>query len=63
MAEKTIGRPLSIGEIVHHKDGNKKNNSPDNLKVMTQRQHMIEHGLGLPGVTPLHKPWEKRWAK
>lgn len=63
VAEKTLGRALALGEIVHHIDGNKKNNAPENLMVMTQRQHMIEHGLGLPGVTPVHKPWEKRWPK
>lgn len=62
VAERVIGRPLAAGEIVHHIDGNKKNNSPENLKVMTQREHMIEHGLGLRGVTPKHKPWEKRWG-
>jgi hypothetical protein len=31
-----------------------------NLMVITQGQHMREHGLGLPGVTPKHRPWEKR---
>lgn len=63
VAEEMLGRPLAKGEIVHHKDGNKKNNSPENLVVMTQSEHMREHGLGLPGVTPAHKPWEKRWGK
>ena len=63
MAERMLGRALLPGEIVHHKDGNKKNNSPDNLEVMTQGRHMQEHGLGLPGVTPAHKPWEKRWGR
>lgn len=43
VAEQILGRPLAKGEIVHHKDGNKHNNSPDNLEVMTQSQHMKEH--------------------
>ena len=63
VVERIIGRPLEKGEIVHHKDGNKKNNAPDNLIVMTQRQHMIEHDIGVPGVVPKHKPWEARWGK
>ncbi len=43
VAERMLGRPLVKGEIVHHKDGNKHNNSPDNLEVMTQSEHMREH--------------------
>ena len=63
VAEQMLGRPLQKGEIVHHKDGNKKNNDPSNLAVMTQGEHMREHGMGIPGVTPAHKPWEARWGK
>lgn len=43
IAEQKIGRPLKPGEIVHHIDGNKRNNSPDNLEVMTQSEHIREH--------------------
>lgn len=49
VAEKKLGRALRRGEIVHHIDGNPKNNDPNNLMVITQRQHMIEHGLGIKG--------------
>jgi len=32
-ASKKLGRPLKDGEVVHHKDRNKKNNDPSNLHV------------------------------
>ena len=43
IAEQMIGRPLIKGEIVHHIDGNKQNNDPANLQVMTQSEHMRLH--------------------
>jgi hypothetical protein len=41
--ENKLGRPLKKGEIVHHIDENKSNNSPENLMVMTQSQHIEMH--------------------
>jgi hypothetical protein len=44
VAEQTIGRPLLPTEQVHHKDGNKQNNHPDNLQVMpSQFHHRVMH--------------------
>lgn len=44
VAEEKIGRPLRSGEIVHHIDGNKRNNSPDNLIVFSsQSEHLKWH--------------------
>lgn len=43
VAEEVLGRPLQKGEIVHHRDGNKWNNSPSNLEVMTQSEHCRLH--------------------
>lgn len=37
--EKKLGRKLKVGEIVHHKDENKRNNSPDNLENITISKH------------------------
>ncbi len=44
IAEEKIGRPLQPGEVVHHLDGNKKNNDPSNLVVLeSQSQHAKLH--------------------
>lgn len=42
--EESLGRFLSTEEVVHHKDGNRKNNQIDNLKIVTQSEHAgMEH--------------------
>lgn len=45
VAEEMLGRALLPGEIVHHKDGDKWNNSSENLEVMTQAEHARIHCL------------------
>jgi hypothetical protein len=44
--EKHLKRKLSIHEIVHHKDGNKKNNRLSNLEIMTAEEHTSLHHAG-----------------
>lgn len=45
IAEAMLGRPLMMDEVVHHVDGNKKNNTPSNLMVLTNSEHVRVHRL------------------
>ena len=41
VAEKKIGRPLRVGEVVHHGYNGKKCNDPDNLWIFgSHSEHM-----------------------
>jgi hypothetical protein len=42
-AEQVLGRVLVPGEVVHHIDGDKRNNHPSNLQVMSQSEHAKHH--------------------
>lgn len=44
VAERMLGRELRPGEVVHHIDGNKRNNDPKNLMVFpSQKEHAEWH--------------------
>jgi hypothetical protein len=51
--EQVLGRPLESHEIVHHKDGDKRNNAPENLEIMTRAQHYKHH---VHGSNPRNNP-------
>lgn len=46
VAEEILGRKLLPGEVVHHRDGDKRNNNPENLVVLeNQAVHARLHAL------------------
>lgn len=45
--EDILGRPLEPGEVVHHINGDKTDNNPQNLIVMTAREHAQRHARGV----------------
>jgi hypothetical protein len=43
VVEKRIGRKLTVDEVVHHINGDKLDNRPENLEVVTRAAHTSHH--------------------
>lgn len=46
VVENHIGRLLSSDEVVHHINGNKKDNCIENLNLMSRKEHNAYHSTG-----------------
>lgn len=44
IAEKKIGRELKENEIAHHINEDKRDNRPENIRIMTNNEHSRHHG-------------------
>lgn len=50
VAENKLGRLLEPGEVVHHRDEDKTNDSPENLEPKTQADHARDHAKVVPEI-------------
>ena len=57
VAEHTLGRYLTSQEVVHHINGIRNDNRPENLVVLTRATHILEH---LP--YKLHGKWSHQYG-
>lgn len=55
VAEKTLGRYLTKDEVVHHINGDKQDNRPENLKVVLRKDHVHDHHISGKRMQGLYK--------
>lgn len=59
VAEKMLGRRLKKNEVPHHINGDKQDNRPENLRVMTRSEHVQLHFDAIKEVNRLRAILDK----
>ena len=62
LVEQFLGRSLTRHEIVHHVNGDKEDNRLENLRIMSQREHVMLHQREQMTADPLGYRSKKQFA-
>jgi len=63
IAEFYYKKEIVNGLVVHHKDNNPQNNIPENLFIMTKKEHDKLHGIEMIGEKNPMRIAQKTWSK